>query len=783
MFKNYLKIAIRNVLRHKTHSLINIAGLAIGIACFILMVLFVQDEFSYDQHHEKGDRIYRLLTPGAWSSAPMGSTLLQDYPQVVGFVRFYPFAGLFNVGENWFKESHGYLADASVFNILTLPLVKGNPQTALLEPNSIVISETMAQKYFRDKEPMGQLITVDQKRSFQVSGVLAKGSWNSHLTFDYLISLATANELGINQHRGHFGYFTYLLLAPNGSPVEIESHSSEFIAKLLGQEVTDRIFIKLQPVSRIHLYSRSDYGFSSGGDILIIYIVLLIALLILLVACINYTNLATARTALRVKEIGVRKVVGAQRWKLASQFLVESLLHSLIAVSISVVLVELFLPFMDRLLDRNLAVHYQQSRNWLGMLSLWFLTGIASGTYPAFLLSSQRAIVHLKPALPQVMNRSRLRRILVVFQFSVSVVLLICTMLLYRQIQFMKNKDLGLDKEQVVIIPVQDQALRSHIQALKNEIGKHLDVVSVSASSSVPSFDILGEPYFLEGIDTEDVTVLPTLFVDADFVETFGLKIQQGRSFDKNLPADAASAIVINETVARLLEWESPLRKKIKWVGRSITGVEYSVIGVVKDFHPFSLHSQIPPLVFLIVENSYRFVSVKIKKGGNIPETIKFLENKWREFASAYPFEYGFLDENFNRLYAADVKVSQFAGTFTFLATVIACLGLFGLASLMTEQRTKEVGIRKVLGASMSSIVSLLSNDFLKLVALANIIAWPIAYYVMNRWLQNFAYRIDISWWVFVLAGGLALVIALLTVSTQAIKAALANPVEALRYE
>ncbi len=781
MFKNYLKIAARNLLKYKTYSLSNIIGLAIGITCFILMLLFVHDEFSYDQHHEKGERIYRLMTPGAYSSAPMGPMLRQDYSQVFDYVRFYPFGGLFSHQEKWFQESNGYLADASVFNIFTLPLAKGDPVKALLEPNAMVISAEMAKKYFGDDEPMGKVITVDQKKSFQITGVLAKTPYRSHLTFDYLVSLAAANELKINQNRGHFGYFTYLLLSPNSSPSLIEERSFEFISKLIGQEVADRIFIKLQPLPRIHLYSKRDYDTPAGGNILVIYLVLMMAFLILLLACINYMNLATARATVRFKEIGVRKAVGAERWKLVMQFLMESFVHALAAVLIALVLVEMFLPFANRLLDKNLTVPYRHLSYLLAMIGIWLLVGLASGSYPAFFLSAQRPIVHLKQALPQGLGRPFLRKILVVFQFSVSIGLLICTLLLYQQIHFMKHKDLGLDKEQVVIIPVQDQFLRPHIQALKNELAKNFDILRVSASSNVPSAGLRGEPYFLEGIDTKDVTVLPTLFVDADFVETFGLTIAQGRNFDKNLPTDAARSILINETAAQKLSWAPPLGKKITWVGRN--PLEYAVVGVVKDFHPFSLHYQIPPLVFLIVEDSYNYISVKIREGANISQTMKFLEDKWRAFASNYPFEYRFLDENFNRLYAADVKMGNFATVFTFLAIVISCLGLLGLATFMAEQRTKEIGIRKVLGASIRQIIVLLSGDFVRLVAIAFILAAPAAWYAMNKWLQNFAYRITIGWWVFALAGGLALVIALVTVSYQAIKAALANPVETLRYE
>ena len=794
MFRNYLKVAVRNLFRHKAYSFINVSGLAIGMACCILILLYVQDELSYDRFYENADQIYRLEAnvktrsgeTGKWpaTSGPMAPTLLDDYPEITQAVRIKPVGTmLISYEKVSCYEEHLLFADLSIFDVFTFPLIRGDPKTALQQPNSIVVTQAIAEKYFGNADPMGKLLRLDNKHDYIVTGVLQKVPSNTHLKFDFLASISSLNTLNdrvafLFNNWGSFMLSTYILLPEGYPPVQLEEKLSLFaekvMAKLTGAGFEFAFY--LQPLTRIYIESESD--------IRTIWIFSAIGFFILFIACINFVNLSTARSANRAKEVGMRKVVGANRMQLIKQFLGESVLLSSIALLLSVALVELSLPTFNILSGKELAISYFDNKLFLfSLFAITLFVGILSGSYPAFLLSAFRPVEVLKGSLRTGLKSPLLRRILVVFQFVLSIILLIATGVVHDQLGYMRNKRLGFNKEQVVAMPIlKDPSLRKKYELIKNELLRNPRILNATASSQVPRSSFEGYVIRREGNEGSEAKMMGNLFVDYDFIETLGMELAAGRNFSKDSATDETKGFIFNESAVRELGWESSqasIGKQIEWDGWQKGRI---IIGVVKNFHFLSLRHEIEPIVMILWPERFNFISVRIRPD-DIPTTLALLENKWHEFAPGYPFEYSFLDDDFDKLYRAEDRLRKTFGCFSLLAIFIACLGLFGLTSFATEQRTKEIGIRKILGASVSGIVLLLSKEFTKLVIVSNLIAWPIAYYAMNRWLQDFAYRIHIGLGTFLLAGAIALAIALLTVSFQAIKAALANPVEALRYE
>ena len=795
MFKNYLTIAVRNLVRHKVYSLINLSGLAIGMACCILIMLYVQYEFSYDRYHENVEQIYRVIgegkigdeiSQGAQMPGPLAPALLNDFPEIISATRIKNVENvLISYGEKRFYEERAFFADPSIFEVFSFALIKGNPKTALQPPYSIVITEEMAKKYFGDDDPMGKIISYDNRYDFKITGVLQNIPDNSHFKFDFLASLACANDLfgnGYLEDWLNWGIYTYVLVRNDFSPAELSQQFPEFVKKYLGEGWATYFQqqLHLQPLKRIHLHSNLWGEIEPNSNINYIYLFSAIAFVILLIACINYINLSTARSATRAKEVGMRKAVGANRLQLAKQFLGESIFLSFIALLLAVALVELFLPAFSSLMDRKLVVNYYGNRLLLpGLIGIALFVGIVSGSYPAFFLSAFQPLGMLRKTLKTGLGHSKPRRILVVLQFVISIVLIIATMIIYSQLNYVRTKKLGFNKEQVVVIPIRDNTVRQRYESVKTELLQNSSITGATAASYLPGGIKWIQSFWWEGIQDDDDNTMAFDCVDHDFIETFEIELAAGRDFSKDFITDAKEAYILNEAAVRKTGWDSPIGKKFSAITRNDEG---SVIGVVKDFHFKSLHKKIEPLVLYIKPESFNYLSVRIRPS-NISGTLDFIKERWNEFSPNRPFEYFFFDEYFDRLYKAEEKLGKIFGSFSLLAIFIACLGLFGLASFATEQRTKEIGIRKVLGASISGIVLLLSKDFTKLVIVSNLIAWPIAYWAMSRWLQDFAYRINIGLGTFLLAGAIALVIALLTVSLQAIKAALANPVEALRYE
>jgi putative ABC transport system permease protein len=793
MLKNYLKIALRHLQRHKGYAFINVGGLALGMASCVLILLFVQDELSFDRFHEQVDEIYRVERVwlesgdvGDVTAYPVAPTLEATFPDIQRTVRFGSDPVQITRGDVSFREERFYWTDSTVFEVFSFPLLRGNPATAL-KTNGLVLTETMARKYFGDEDPLGQLLTVkifDGNRllTMEVTGVLADVPPHSHIQFDFLASMATGMEVyaQFEQEWGLNWVNTYVLL-PEAYPVaRIAAGMPAMIEQHLGAEAAEKTTFDLQPLTRIHLYS--DAYSASKGDITYIYIFSSIAVFILLLACINFMNLATARSVQRAREVGVRKVLGALRSQLAGQFLGEAMGLAFVALLLALGLVLLLLPFFSGVTEKHLALDVFENRTLLlSLAGLTLFVGFVAGSYPALLLSQFRPLEVLKGKASSSRG-AVLRKVLVVFQFTISIVLLIGTVVVHRQMTFLRERNLGFDQEQLVVISVEDRAVQAKMEPLKAELARQPGVQEITMSSEgLPSRMQNGFSVRWEGLPEEEQVGMLVVSVDEDFFDLLDLPFVEGRNFSKDFATDAAAGYILNEAAARAIGWDTAVGKPLEVGERPGT-----VIGVVADYHYKSLHEEIAPVVYFILPGTYRaspdnFI-LRID-GTNMPGTLAALKAIWEQFSEEQPFAYNFVDQAVAAQYRADERFRQVFDAFSLLAVVIACLGLFGLASFTAERRTKEIGVRKVLGASVPGIVLLLSKDFTRLVLIAFIVASPVAYFAMERWLQNFAYRIDLGVGVFLAAGVLVLAIAWLTVSYQSIRAARVNPVESLRYE
>lgn len=794
MFKNYLKIALRNIKRYKGYSFINIAGLAVGMACCILILLWVRDELSFDRFHHNIDNIYRVIRQeqdtaeagkDALTPPPLADALKEKFPGITHATRFGSWGRwLVTSGEKNFYETRYKCADPDFFEMFNFPFIKGNPKNALINTYSVVLTEKMAEKYFGSEDPIGKTLNINKKFDVIVTGVIKNVPGNSTLIFDFIFPfriLVGKDLLGekTGENWGFNSFNTFVMLNQSSTARELAPKIAG-IFKEHNEEDTDLAL--LQPFKDIHLYSNIQFDLDSVGDIKYVTIFSLLALFVLIIACINFMNLTTAKSAKRAKEVGLRKVIGAKRPQLIWQFFGESMLMSCFAFLLALVLVELILPLFNNLSGKNLSLTPSGNITiYLGLVVITLITGILAGSYPALLLSAFQPVKTLKGASDVKTtgkNRTPLfRKILVVTQFTLSIGLIIGTTVIYTQLGFMRDKDLGINKEHIVYIPMAESVIEKY-ESIKKEFLRNPDVVNVSASLALPT-DIgnsPGSPEW-EGKDPNNNMQIKADFVDYDYIETFQIKMAQGRSFSKEFPTDKDEAYIVNEEAVRRMGLESPVGKQFSFWNR-----KGKIIGVMKDFHFRPMYYQIQPIVFKIFPDWFRVIYIRIKPG-DIPATLESLKKTWYRANPGYPFEYRFLDEQFHQLYLTEERMGTLTKYFTVLGILIACLGLFGLASFMAEQRTKEIGIRKALGASVANIILLLSKEFTKLVLVATIIAWPTAYFTMNHWLQNFAYRVGIGWWVFVLSAGLTIIIAFLTVSYQSIKTATANPVEALKYE
>lgn len=798
MIRNYIKMAIRNLIRQKSYSLINIGGLAIGMSVCILILTYIFYELSFDKFHEKKDQVYRLCVDAsiggtamdlALSSGPMGPALVEQIPEIIDQTRIFQTSERFLIAkdENKFYEDQVYYVDSSFFNIFSFKLLQGDPDYVLTAPNSIVLTEKLAQKYFNTEDPIGKVLRINDVTNFTVTGLVEDPPGNSHFKFDALLSVATvANNpnFGIDSW-GSVSKNTYLLLEDGVDFSSVQEKFPAFEESNMGflKEANVIFDLYLQPITKIHLYSHKRGELGTNGDINYVYIFAAIAIFILLIACINYMNLASARSFKRAKEVGMRKIHGAVKGQLIRQFLGESVLLSFIALIVSVIIVQLTLSYFSDLVltDGTLAVYKDLFVIILFFLILTLLVGLMGGSYPAFYLSSFSPLAALKGGGVRGKKKSYIRNLLVVLQFTIATILIICTGIIYNQLNYMNHKDLGFNKENKMVIPLNNENLVSKIQTLKSEF-KNLSIVNdVTIVTGLPGYNMRGTGYFPEGKDPNTPIIFFNFATDEDFFDAFEMEIIEGRGFSHEFGTDSLG-VVINQTLQKQMEWEDPIGKIIGTNPTRDDSRQYKVIGVVKDFHYISLLDQIGPLLVHYAPEATHTIVLNLNDA-NSPQQIEQVKAKWEEMVPEMPMNYSFVKENFERRYRSYLKMGQLFLVFSLIAIFVACIGLFGLASFLTEIRTKEIGIRKVNGASMITIVRLLNFEFIKWVLIANIIAWPTAYYFMSDWIQNFAYRINITWEFFVAGAIISLIIALITVSFQTIRAANRNPIESLRYE
>ncbi|MFC5411001.1 ABC transporter permease [Larkinella bovis] len=794
MLRNYLTIAWRNIRKDKFYSLINILGLTIGVTCGLLLLLYVTDELSYDRHHQKADQIYRIVSYitepdkiNNWASTqpPLAKSLKQDYPFVENYVRFFPNGRVaFRKGEKRFYEEDVYAADSTVFDVFTHTFIEGDPKTALARPGSVVLTEKTARKFFGESSALGQTLRTNDTTSYQVTGVIEDVPRNSHFTFNALLSLSP-NERQANGWGG-FYILSYLVLPKNFDTNILESKFPQLYDKNMAsifKRMGIKITYRLQPLTSIHLYSKMDG--EVGGDISYVYIFSAVAFFMLLLASINYMNLATARSAKRSKEVGLRKVMGSLRNALMAQFLTESVLMTVLALTASFVLVALALPFFNTVSGKEIQFReLLQPQFLLIALVIVLFTGFISGSYPAFYLSSFEPATVLKGSF-NAKGGSFFRKTLVVVQFAISLIMLICTWIVYDQLNYMRDKDMGYNREQVLTIDYQDRQPRDRYDLLRHTLLSNPNIRRVATASS-PTSNIGGRIIF--GVESnaglKEMGFKP-MGIDHDYLQTMGMKVVAGRDFSDKIPADTSNGVLVNQAAVKRMGWKEPIGKKVLLGGLPQAGQpappEARVVGVVKDFHQQSLYSPIEPMIMLYRPNN-GVIHIKID-AKNADKTVAFIGQKWRETYPDRLFEYRFLDQDFESAYRADELRGRIFTAFSGLTILIACLGLFGLATFTTEQRVKEIGVRKVMGASVSSVVLLLSKDFTKLVLFSFPIAIPVAWYAMYRWLQHFPYKTGIDVGVFVAACVLTLLICWMTVVYQSIKAAIANPVTSLRSE
>lgn len=787
MYRNYFKIGWRNIIRQKTYSLLIISGLSIGMACSILILLWVSNELSYDHFHSNANQIYRLTCSAgdfkaAVSPAGMAFGLQSEMPEIESAVRLSkPIPTLFEVGENKFEESRVFFADSNFLKVFSFPLLKGNPNTVLNDPGTVLITEDIARKYFGRKEAMGQVIRVNNKEDFVVAGILANTPSNSHLQYDFIIPMSTltkSNHDLQNNVWDRFNFYTYLKLNENirRAPTDIKQLVDR-IDKIYKTHVQDeKIDFQLQPLTDIHLHSNLQIDLPGHGNAQYVNIFFIVAIFILLVACINFMNMATARFAHRAKEVGLRKVIGAGRYQIILQFLGESMIISFLSLAVAIAIVYFSLPVFNQLFEMALMIHLLNGKLLISLMVIALVTGIISGSYPALFFSGFKPAQVLKGKLKVAWGNLMFRNGLVVAQFVIAIVLLVGTAVVYRQMDFVKNKNLGFDKANLIYMPMTGD-LWSKREVLKIALSQNPLLHEFSIISDLPTTLISGTINVQwEGKDPDFQIVIPSIDVDERFIDVFKMQMLAGRSFSDEFKGDSFN-YVINEKAMQIMGMNIH-----NAVGQDLSfgGDRGTIIGVVKDFNFKSLQYDIEPLVLRLNRGGGL---VMVRTGGNTEATIKALEIISHELNPAYPFTFGFLDEDLNNLYRSEQQMGRIFNLFAVLAIFISFLGLFGLAAYIAEQRTKEIGIRKVLGATVINMVVMLSKDFLKLVVLAIVIASPFAWWAVNKWLQHFAYHIDIEWWMLVMAGLVAIVIALLTVSSQAIKAALMDPVKSLQSE
>lgn len=816
MFQNKLKLAFRNLQKNKSFSLINILGLSLGMACCFLIILYCWHEFNYDAFQKDADQIYRIeysTTRGgnqstmARTPSPVAPVLKDYFPEIAEVSRFYPRELSVELPESrrQFEVKNVFFADSSALNVFHFDFIHGDAQRALHQPNSVVLNEATAKLFFGKTNVVGEPLQLAGEKGFRVSGVVKEWPDNSHLAFNMLLPFKTMIKVEPEHAREGLKHFmennwsathayTYVKLNPNQDPKKVDDRFKTFIQEKMPERVRDIMAFTLIPIKDIHLYAESS-GQKPSGNLSYLYLFLFVGGLTLLIACINFINLSTASSMTRAKEIGVRKVLGAQRSSLINQFLAESILLSFFSFLISIGITFLALPSLNNL--TGIEIPYASILNPI-ILSLFFgiflLTGFLAGLYPAFFVTRFKPVTVMKGALGgnKKAGNEWLRKGLITMQFLAAIIFIAGSITLYLQINFLNNQPLGFNQDLVLSIPLDsrnnlnavlrpgDVTLRQRMNTFDKSLLENPKVKAVTQCSRLPGLGAISRNVTTDSIPLSENLISKTLSVDYDFSETFELELAAGRDFDASFGTDHTSAFIINEKAVKHLDWKNPnhaLGQKM-----SMDGKDGLVVGVVKDFHFESLHNEIIPLVLEVSPGGFGYFALRIENS-NIQETLSFVEDKWK---SAFPekgFEYSFLDDTLNDTYLAEKRLSTIIGYFAFIAIFIACFGLFGLAAMLTQQRFKEIGIRKVLGASVTQILQLISKDFIKLIGFAMILAAPMTWYLLKDWLANFAYSIDFPWWATIVSGLAVMLVAFTTISLQSIKAAVSNPVDAIRDE
>ena len=798
MLKNYFKVALRNIKKQKSFSFINIFGLAVGIAAFWLITLYVTDEWSYDRYNTHADRIFRVVQHGQWNggkfdlaitSAPYAPTLKADFPQVEETLRINAEGGgNITFGDKKINEGNMVFTDASFFTVFTHQFLYGDANTALQKPQSIVLTKSLAETIFGNAEKApNQLIQIDGNAT-TVTGVIADVPVNSHFTFKALRSMPTDNGATVNW--GNSGLYTYVLLKKPGDNKQIEAMGESFFNRHIKADLGPMNFkLELQPLTDIHLHSNLGYEFGANGNITYVYVFSITALLILIIAIINYVNLTTARSSIRIKEVGVRKVIGSGRQQLMVLFFVECIVLTFIATIIALALIYFALPYFNNLSGKTLLLLQFGAVKTISVFAVFALfTGILCGIYPALFLSGFKTIPAMKGQLGNQFSTIIFRKSLVTFQFVITIIMISGSVIIYKQLNYFSNKDLGFNKAQTLTFHINNSNVRGQTDALKQQLLQNPNIESAGVAGNPIGNNNIGGGDFNLGADgkpTSESKIVQHLIVDADFIPTLQIKMAAGRNFSASNSTDITNGIIVNETLLKDFGWTNAVGKQVRTgVDEKGNVITATIIGVVKDFNTYSLQHKISPMVLYMPatagdkDNLYLRIS-----SGNTQASLNYITQVFNKFDNENKPEFHFLDQNFAAQYQTEQKQGTILLTFTVLAISIACLGLLGLITFSTEQRVKEIGIRKTLGASVASIVQLLSTDLIQLVAIAALIACPIAWLVMDKWLQEFAYKININVWVFLFAGGMAAFVALATISVQSVKAALANPVKSLRGE
>ncbi|MBN1181842.1 MAG: ABC transporter permease [Bacteroidales bacterium] len=790
MFKNIIKVTLRKISKEFGYNLIIILSLTIGIVSSLFLLMYVFDDLSYDQFHKNKDRIVRVLShitesdeEFTWYSTqrPFGPQAKEDYPEIEEFVRIIPNWGELFIDKDakQYTEDVAY-TDSSFFKVFTFDLIKGDPLTVLARPNAMVVTESFAKKYFGNEDPYGETIRTASGKSFEITGIMKDIPNNSHLTFSALISKPTESWEDNPVLWGNFSIITYLLLAEGTDVMVLQQKMKEMYDKYMEASLREsnwHVENILEPLTDIYL--KSDVGSDRSGDIKYVYIFSIVAFFILLIASINYMNLATSRSTYRAKEVGLRKVAGSHRWPLILQFLAESVIQTLISLILSIIIIIVLLPSYNQITGKLFDIHYLiNPQVILTLIAIVVFIGLIGGSYPAFYLSRFNPVSVIKQETKAGMSNFYVRRILVVLQFAISIALIINTWVIYKQLNYLKNKELGFDPHNIIIMELKGQQIQQKYPVIRDALMQNPNIINVSSANNNIGSGALKYIFAVETSEGMQEKGINSYAADCDFIETMGIAIVEGRNFSRDFLSDTTDAVIINETAAQRFGWDAPLDKRItnKWAKKP-----FRVVGVMKDFHQDGLYNPIETLMLILKENNY-YVSVKFKDE-NIKETLQYIESKWTELFPESPFEYTFLEDDFAQQFKADERKGVIFTYFSVLIIIIACLGIIGLASFTVEQRTKEIGIRKVLGASISRIIFLISSEFLILVGISMVLAFAGAYFYMKNWLQDYTYPTRLDPWIFICAGMLAIIVTLVSTIYSAIRAGLTNPAESLRLE